>query len=295
MQQINYTTNYTSAKYSVGARYPTQTGELVILGKVGEQYAVLFPSTGYICIACSGNISKGTVKNKLLPIVEGVGYMGEDNLPNSPLKRRLYTLWSNMLRRCYGTTYDRYGNTRRTYQDVSVHKDWHSFSTFCKDFKELDGYAEWLNGDYHLDKDRSGSKIYSKWTCSLITKEENEHLGRLNQKESFPPITLIHKDGRQVLVKDYWEFAKSVGIEDKSYLVKVLRQDPTCLSCEGWRVANGQTMYVFEKLGKEFITHDLTTLVEEGCMTSPFWKLIRGERNSHKGFVFKRKYTLIAD
>jgi len=178
---MKYNTDYKSEKYKPGAIYPSQYGELEIMGK-GEKensFVIRFKKTGSFTTALSSNIKRGNVKDKFSPIRYGVGYLGDDaKIPPSPLKNKIYTLWNNILRRCYGETYDRYGNIRRTYADVSVAPRWFDFSVFFNDIKKLPNYTTWLkDSNYEIDKDKSGARIYSKDTCSFITREENTYIG----------------------------------------------------------------------------------------------------------------------
>ena len=125
-------------------------------------------------------------KDWFKPKVATVGFLGRWE---KSTKIPEYVVWINMLNRCYVTSnshYKYYGAA-----GITVHPDWHCFSTFYKDFKLLDGYNGWLNADekYHIDKDLKGGKMYSKDTCVLIPArlniaERNTRVARNNRLNS---------------------------------------------------------------------------------------------------------------
>ena len=80
-----------------------------------------------------------------------------------------YRTWHNMIHRCYNPNYKR---VNITYEDCTVYKAWHLFSTF----------SEWMCGqDWKgkvLDKDLliRGNKIYSPDTCLFLKQAINSLL-----------------------------------------------------------------------------------------------------------------------
>lgn len=119
------------------------------------------------------SITMGEVKNPMTPTVYEVGYIGVGK--HSPVgdtyrkKTQSYKVWSNMLRRVYGTVPEYHD---ACYDNVTVDPRWHNFQNFCEDIKELENYSAWLKegtSAYHLDKDKKQEeieyKIYSKDTC----------------------------------------------------------------------------------------------------------------------------------
>ena len=94
--------------------------------------------------------------------VYGVGICDSNSMENGQ-KSRCYSVWREMLRRCYDS---KYHERKPTYIDCSVHQDWHFFSNF-KEFYDTN-YRE----GYELDKDLlvPGNKIYSKDNCRFVPK-----------------------------------------------------------------------------------------------------------------------------
>ena len=104
------------------------------------------------------------------PTVYGVGYLGVGPhvacIGRKPTK--LYSLWANMLKRCYGD----YADSRSTYADVRVCKRWHNFQNFARDVKAL---PNCLKPGFHFDKDliKRGNREYSPNRCSFVPKLVN--------------------------------------------------------------------------------------------------------------------------
>lgn len=131
---------------------------------------VEFVLTGFKVVAHSSAIRNGEVKDKILPSVYGVGFVGDGvHAPTQDRKQtRAYRAWSSMLRRCYCPKHKK---ERPTYIGVTVCKDWRNFQNF----------AEWFNENniegFHMDKDvkQRGieDKVYSPEVCIFISHKEN--------------------------------------------------------------------------------------------------------------------------
>jgi hypothetical protein len=110
----------------------------------------------------------------------GVGCLG-DGVHKSRIngkQTREYNLWANMLTRCYN---HKLHAKHPTYLNCTVSEEWLNFQNFCRDIPKIKGYILWKNNHerYDLDKDKTGSSIYSLSTCEFITKEENIRLSGL--------------------------------------------------------------------------------------------------------------------
>lgn len=118
-------------------------------------------------------ILKGKVKNPFHPSVCGVGFHGFiENASRHPL----YFKWASMLDRCYNpesSSYKDYGA-----KGIYVSEDWHNFANYVKDVSLMENFHAMLENptEWHLDKDKSGSSLYSKSTCSIISRQENNEL-----------------------------------------------------------------------------------------------------------------------
>jgi len=172
-------------KYKVGGIYNTSQGDFKLLeyipvdikkGIKNTRGVIRFIDTGYTCNIQLSNIPAGKIKDRRLPTVYNIGYLDTDiTIPQrgSSIIRETYDLWCNMLKRCYGG----YGRDIRIYNNVTVDKRWHSFKQFLNTIHKVPGYKEWEKDcTMHLDKDKSGSTIYSLSTCEFLTQSENLQL-----------------------------------------------------------------------------------------------------------------------
>ena len=129
------------------------------------------------------NFKEGLVKNYYARNTYGVGYLGTKNgkkvsMKNNGKTTREYTLWTNMLRRCYYIDDE-------CYKNCEVCERWHCYANFLEDLPLIEGYELWINNNnYELDKDfkQQGAeyKIYSIETCIFIPKNENTKMSGTN-------------------------------------------------------------------------------------------------------------------
>lgn len=128
--------------------------------------------------------SNGNIKCPYEPRTFNIGYMGEgeyDFYKNT----KIYTTWSEMLRRCYNKKYQ---SKEPTYIGCEVCKEWYNFQTFAKWFEE--NYYEVKNEGMALDKDIliKGNKIYSPKNCVFVPKRINNLFTKNNSSRGSLPI-----------------------------------------------------------------------------------------------------------
>lgn len=188
---MKYSTDYKSEKYYVGARFKTSHGYCRVRGKIFRKgkdphYAVQFENTGTIVSAEGSNISRGVLKDLMLPTIYGKGYLGigkhRSGSKGKPCKE--YTLWIAMLNRCYGN-YPKYSS----YENVEVCERWRNYQSFCEDLPLVLNYDKWLKGGYSIDKDISGKDIYSPQTVIFITNTENS-----KERQQRKPVKIVARD-----------------------------------------------------------------------------------------------------
>ena len=159
---------YNRRSINLGERFKTNNnGELQVIGWLdGGLYQVRFLSTGYITKARGCKIKLGKVKDRLLPKVYNVGFLGNGEY-SCKNESTLYSRWKHMLARCYSGKYPHY-------EECTVCDRWLNFQNFVKDAKNLPNYSDNLSG-LDLDKDSIvvGNKIYSPATCQFLTRAEN--------------------------------------------------------------------------------------------------------------------------
>ena len=190
---------------------------------------IRFVDTGYEKISRSSNVRKGDIRDNLMPIVKGVGYLGDGPYKSKKDNKTLpeYDCWKTMLERCYPSN-DFYKNHYKTYSDCNVCEEWHDFQNF----------AEWYHKTHpkdgnvwQLDKDKlakNGVKLYSPDTCCWLTPQENTEI---THAKSF---RLISPDGEIVEGVNRTKFAKENGLHQSS-LNRLIRGEQSVH--KGWRVA----------------------------------------------------------
>lgn len=180
----------TKIKY-VGKVFSTNfCGDLVVLEYHRHNHVVVkFLETGYITTVSMGNLRKGNCRDKLLPMVFGVGIVGDEITRTSTgTHTKEYALWVNMLSRCY---------------NVKVKNKSQKYST-CKvseNFKYFPYFKEWCNKQigfgkegWQLDKDIliKGNVLYSEHTCTFIPQEINKLFTMRESKRGDYPLG-VHK------------------------------------------------------------------------------------------------------
>ena len=134
---------------------------------------IQFSKTGYETTVQLGSIRNGEVKDRLSPSVYGIGVVGT-KYPISEGGRdtKEYTLWCNMLKRCYSDTYKK---QRPTYEGCEVSDKFKSYEYFYEWCNEQIGFG---NEGWQLDKDLlvKGNKVYSENVCIFIPTEINSVL-----------------------------------------------------------------------------------------------------------------------
>ena len=134
---------------------------------------IQFVKTGFETVAQLGHIKNGCVKDPYLPSVYGVGTVGAKYpISEGGRNTKEYTLWNNMLKRCYS---DAFKKKRPTYEGCEVSDNFKSFEYFYEWCHNQIGFD---NSGWHLDKDLlvKGNKIYSEDSCIFIPSEINSLL-----------------------------------------------------------------------------------------------------------------------
>ena len=152
----------------VGDIYKTDQGDLSIRVILNDMEVVArFLNTGFTTLATMSNIISGKVKNKMLPTVYGVGFVGAGKYSHND--KTAYDKWRNMLGRCYSPTdvgYKRYGG-----RGVFVCREWHNFQNFA------DWYYKYKKKEdgWNLDKDIlvKGNLEYCPEKCCIVPRQIN--------------------------------------------------------------------------------------------------------------------------
>ena len=189
-------------------------GKYIILKETGKNkfnkkmFLIEFINTKTRKIVHSSTIHSKNIKDEYAKNIFNVACSGK----TKPRENwQIYTLWTNMLRRCYCKTDKRY----KTYglKGVTVCDDWLCFENFLKDVKKIDGWDEqkFYNKELNLDKDKkifyskkTISLLYSLENCSWLSKEENYKI-QPNQQFFFEALS---PENIKYISHNITEFAK---------------------------------------------------------------------------------------
>lgn len=154
----------------IGSVHVVNCGTIEIVDyKNKNDVLIKFMETKHTDRTTSSQIRSKSIKNKMLPTVYGVGFVGVGGYKAKTNGRntRAYAVWHEMIRRCYISD----GNNV-SYKGCTVCEEWHNFQNFAEWFYEnypSDGLS------YDLDKDMKviGNKTYSPSSCWFIKENVN--------------------------------------------------------------------------------------------------------------------------
>ena len=131
-----------------------------------------------------GHIYKGEVRNDNYLFTYGVGCLGygEHEAFKNGKETWEYTTWHNMMKRCYC---EKFIEVNPAYKGCTVIERWRRFQNFCDDIPHLEGQKTLAKGiDVEIDKDIlvEGNRVYSKETCSWVTRFENSNHNSIKGK-----------------------------------------------------------------------------------------------------------------
>ena len=161
-----------------------------------SKITVRFLDTGYTTTVCKQRVLRGSIKDRALPTLFGVGIIG-DKYPtsrNGTLTRE-YKLWAKMLERCYNENYQR---NYPTYKGCEVSKNFKSYEYFYEWCNRQEGFC--YAPEWHLDKDllNKGGKLYSEENCVFLPKEINVAFTKNDAKRGDSPVGVNKKGNKFV-------------------------------------------------------------------------------------------------
>ena len=156
----------------VSKEYDTKFGKCAIIHyKNNKKVTVRFKETSYETTVKLLDLERGKVRDRLLPSVYGVGIIG-NKYKTVGENKKIYSLWCDMLRRCFSETYKiKY----KTYANC----------TCSENFKSYEYFYEWCNKQigsgldgFDIDKDLlfKDNKLYSEDSCIFLPFEINTAL-----------------------------------------------------------------------------------------------------------------------
>ena len=176
-------------------------GDLIITKYVNSKaVCVKFVVTGYETTTKASNVIAGSVKDRLLPTVHGIGITGDSQVRVDGKHTKEYRLWNNMLKRCYSVGCQK---VRPTYIDCSV----------SENFRYLQYFKEWCNNQigfnsvdekgkpFALDKDIlvKGNRVYNEDVCVFVPQEVNLLFTKRDKSRGEYPIGVSFHKSRGML------------------------------------------------------------------------------------------------
>ena len=167
--------NDIDVKSSVGVVCKSKSfGDFKIVEYKGYNNVVIeFLETGYRKSCDAKEVKTGSVKDKLLPTVLGVGIVGDKYKTKVDGKHtKEYSIWRGLFKRCYD---EKFHKNNITYVECEV----------VGNFIYYDKFFDWCNKQigfgvdgFEIDKDLliKGNKYYSEDFCVFLPKEINTAL-----------------------------------------------------------------------------------------------------------------------
>lgn len=147
------------------------------------------------------DFSLGKVDNPYDKTMFGIGYRGVGKYGALRGNKKIYQVWQDMFRRCYGHGTN---DTKPCYSGCSIAEVWHNFQNFASWYEEnyynIDGQI------MQIDKDilQKGNKIYSPETCILVPNEINALIVKRKLQRGDTPIGVYYNKNMGVYVAFCW-------------------------------------------------------------------------------------------
>ena len=188
LQGTVYTGRFETKFYDVGDIIETKAHGGCKITKVvdAKDVTVVFTETGYEANTTMERLTRGHVKDYLLPTTYGRGFLGNNTIGKEHPDLRI--LWKDMMKRAYCK---KYATKNTTYERVSVCKEWLDFREFVK--WVLENRPVKAGKLWYLDKDLlvPGNKEYCPEKCCFIPSWLNSsHIYRTTKGYT------INKNGR---------------------------------------------------------------------------------------------------
>lgn len=208
--------NKTPKDMKYGTIHKTNCGPIIILKYYDHlNVMVKFTDTGYKTNTSSNLIRAGSIKDRLRPSVQGVGFIGVGKYKATENRKpsKAFDCWRGVLQRCFDKKFQK---RVPSYAKCTVCSEWHNFQIFAKWFHENhpnDGAR------YEIDKDIKvkGNKHYSPETCLIVTQKENvaEAVVRCNSKT----YKLKSPSGEVVTIRNMAKFCRENNLKDSNMIL----------------------------------------------------------------------------
>lgn len=141
------------------------------------------------------SFKRGSVKCPYEPRIFGIGYIGEGcyKSRNNGIKTRSYTVWYDMLKRCYD---ERHIFNYTNYIDCYVCDEWLNYQNFAEWYEY--NYYEINNETMHIDKDLiiKNNRVYSPEACVIVPQFINNLIIKRDNNRGELPIGVWYDSSR---------------------------------------------------------------------------------------------------
>ena len=203
------------------------------------------------------------------------GWYGE-----SDWNKRIYSLWRNMLKRCYSESCHK---TNPTYIDCTCQLELHWLSYFVEHVVKIKGYEyeKFMNGELVLDKDiktNGKNKEYSIENCMFVSVAENAKQSSKTRDNSYLQGENHPMYGKQHKEETIEKMSNIKKGENNPMYGKTGSNNPSSKKVIQY-TKNGELIRVWNCIK--------TASVELGVNYTNIVKCCRGKRKSTGGFVWK--------
>ena len=199
----------------VGEIFKTKNcGNLLVTKYINyENVYVRFIDTGYETVARIDHIRDGSVRDKYLPTVYGIGVLGDEIAKVNGKHTKEYKRWKGMLQRCYGESCHK---LQPTYKDCSVSENFKFFSYFKEwSNKQIGANALDDKGNpFALDKDIliKGNKQYGEDVCVFIPRELNNLVTNCSKSRGDSVIGVCYSKAHKKYLSKVRKYGKLIHL-----------------------------------------------------------------------------------
>lgn len=176
-----------SEVFKIGDAFVSTTGDQYeVVSRSSGKAIVKFAETGYTTEVSKSSVKSGRIKDKLKPVVYGLGFYGDGSFTTSldkAITAKALETWHSMFKRCYSEAVH---IKHKPYSTCYVNPIWYDFQNFAK-FYVLNPFRK---AGWELDKDIlvKGNKEYGPDKCTFVPTDINGYLKTNANRRGTLPI-----------------------------------------------------------------------------------------------------------
>ena len=279
-------------------RFNTKDGQLEIVSYIcSTEVVVRFVNTGYITTTTSRNIDCGSVKDRLRPVIDGVGYLGDG--PYSTTEHvSVYGIWRKVLKNCcsqwcnfqiFCEWYVEYKNVDSSLKRKCSTLPYSPDNCYFEPYTNTIVYDSHGNPHHVTNKAMFCRKHGLNYSCflGLFSGNTKQHRGwRLDPRHETPVYILYDSTGKSHMFSNISAFSAAHGL-NKSYVGQVLKGKMK--QHKGWTTTGDvkpvQMVIVKDPQGvPHFVTNKSAFCRQHGLNYQAFLNLLADRVKQHKGW-----------